>query len=70
MNVAAPAEVVSMLPPDEVHPAGGVPCTSPPMDEENEDENLDFDEFEFGIVADLTVTLTARGLEEPRNCQD
>ena len=70
MNVAAPAEVVSMLPPDKVLPAGGVPCASPPVDKENEDENLVFDEFEFGIVADLAVTLAARGLEEPRNFQD
>jgi hypothetical protein len=54
MNVAAPVAVVSVPPPDEVLPAGGVPCTSPPVDKDNEDENLDFDELVFGIVINLT----------------
>ena len=30
------------------------PCTSPPVDKDNEDENLDFDELVFGIVINLT----------------
>ena len=54
MNAAAPAAVVSVPPPDKVLPAGGVPCASLPVDEDNEDKNLDFDELEFGIVFDLT----------------
>ncbi len=36
LNVAAPAAVVSVPPPDEVLPTGGVPCASPPVDEDNE----------------------------------
>ena len=36
MNVAAPVAVVSVPPPDEVLPTGGVPCASPPVDEDNE----------------------------------
>jgi hypothetical protein len=53
MNAAAPAAAVSVPTPDEVLPAGGVPCSSPPIDKDNEDESLDFDELEFGIVTDL-----------------
>jgi hypothetical protein len=48
-NAVAPVEMVSVLLPDEVLAAGGVPCTSPPVDDDNKDE------LEFGIVANLAI---------------
>jgi hypothetical protein len=48
-NVVAPVVMVSVLLPDKVLATGGVPCMSPPMDDDNKDE------LEFGIVADLAI---------------